>query len=394
MARKKVVAADDVPMICGSEEVPVEFRRIYLELVSLTDEFCNELLGVEYQQLCREMAIGICQPGSPVVRGKRASWACGIVYSVGWVNFLGDPNFEPYVRSEEIADWFGVSTATMHSKAKIIREGLGLIQFDPDFTLPSRLDDNPLVWMLEVNGFPMDIRHAPREAQEAAHEQGLIPYIPADREETESPYVVVHGRIRSSGTNQKSMPQPADVAYQIKITLDHSKPPIWRRVQLADCNLAELHGVIQIAMGWKNCHMHEFRAGNQRFSMAAMEEFGEVDDEAREESEVLLSELVEAGNKTLRYWYDFGDDWWHTIKIEKSLESQPDDCDPVCMDGARACPPEDIGGLWGYAEFLEAMADPGHERHDELREWYDECYGGEFDPERFSLTEVNQLLTP
>ncbi len=171
------------PMICGSSEVPAEFRQVYLELVSLTDEFCNEHLNVEYQELCREMAISICQPESPVLRGKRASWASGIVYTVGWVNFLGDPSQEPHVRSEEIAEWFGVSTGTMLSKAKTIREGLGLIALDPDFTLPSRIDENPLIWMLQINnGLIIDIRHAPREAQEAAYKRGLIPYIPADRE--------------------------------------------------------------------------------------------------------------------------------------------------------------------------------------------------------------------
>lgn len=176
-------AASTVPMICGSSEVHAEFRQVYLELVSLMDEFCNERLNLEYQQLCREMAISICQPESPVLRGKRASWASGIVYTVGWVNFLGDPSQEPHVRSEEIADWFGVSTGTMLSKAKAIREGLGLIPLDPDFTLPSRIEENPLLWMVQLkNGLIVDIRHAPREAQVAAYERGLIPYIPADYE--------------------------------------------------------------------------------------------------------------------------------------------------------------------------------------------------------------------
>lgn len=130
-----------VPMICGSSEVPAEFRQEYLEIVALTDEFCNERLNLEYQDLCREMAITICQEGSPVVRGKRASWASGIVYSVGCINFLGDPSQQPHIRSEEIAKWFGVSTATMFSKAKTIREGLDLVPLDPAFTLSSRLDD-------------------------------------------------------------------------------------------------------------------------------------------------------------------------------------------------------------------------------------------------------------
>ena len=178
-------AASTTPMISGSTEVSVEFRYLYLELVSLTDEFCNERLNVEYQELCREMAIAICQDDSPAARGKRAGWASGIVYAVCWVNFLTDPCQEPYIRADEIAEWFGVSAATMHSKARVIREGLDLIPFDLDFTLPSRMDENPLVWMLEVNGFILDIRHAPREAQAAAFERGLIPYIPADRQSSD-----------------------------------------------------------------------------------------------------------------------------------------------------------------------------------------------------------------
>lgn len=196
MGRQTAAAKDAAPMICGSEEVPVEFRGIYYDLSVLTDEFCNERLDTEYQELCREAAIGLCQNGSPVVRGKRASWASGIVHAVGWVNFLGDPNTEPHVRSEEIAEWFGVSTGTMQSKSKIIRDGLGMTSLDPDFTLPSRLDDNPLVWMLQVNGLIVDIRTMPREAQEVAYEQGLIPYIPDDREQADEDYTVVHTKAK------------------------------------------------------------------------------------------------------------------------------------------------------------------------------------------------------
>jgi hypothetical protein len=176
------------------------------------------------------MAITICQEGSPVVRGKRASWASGIVDSVGWINFLGDPSQQPHVRSEEIAKWFGVSTATMLSKAKTIREGLDLVPLDPAFTLPSRLDSNQLIWMLQLeNGLIIDIRHAPRGAQVTAYEHGLIPYIPADRVQAEEPYAVVHQSVRPSVVNNTSESRATDVAFQIKVTLDGTKPPIWRR---------------------------------------------------------------------------------------------------------------------------------------------------------------------
>lgn len=164
-----------------ASDVPAEYRREFFEIVALTDSFCQASLNDEYQQLCRAMATAICQPGSPVKRGKRASWACGIVYAVGWVNFLTHPSQEPHVKAEEIASWFDVSMATIHNKSKVIREGLDLVPLDPDFCLRSRLQDNPLVWMIEIGGFPVDMQHAPREMQIAAYENGLIPYVPSEQ---------------------------------------------------------------------------------------------------------------------------------------------------------------------------------------------------------------------
>jgi hypothetical protein len=165
------------------DDVPPEFQERFCEIVSLADDFCDRFLNDEYKQVCREMAVGLCQEGSPVQRGKPASWACGLVYAVGRVNFLTDPSQTPHMNAEAIAKGFGISPATMYAKSGDIWNGLDLMQFDPDFTIPSLADQNPLIWMLKVNGFMTDIRHAPREAQVVAYEQGLIPYIPADRAE-------------------------------------------------------------------------------------------------------------------------------------------------------------------------------------------------------------------
>lgn len=162
------------------EDVPPQYRERFAELVDLTDDFCRRLLNNEYQAVCRKMAVCLCQEGSPVLKGKAASWSCGLMYAVARVNFLTDPHQTPHLKSEEIAAGFGVSQATMHNKNREIQRGLDLVPLDPDFTIPSRMDDNPLIWMLKVNGFVIDIRHAPREAQEVAFENGLIPYIPAD----------------------------------------------------------------------------------------------------------------------------------------------------------------------------------------------------------------------
>jgi hypothetical protein len=162
-------------------KVPEPFLGRFSELVELTDRFCDAHLNAEYKRLCRKMAEAVCQDGWPVLHGKPEGWAAGIVYALGQVNFLTDPSQTPHMTAAETAGGLGVSPATMNAKAKVIRQGLGLVPFDPDWCLPGNLESNPLVWMLEVNGFLMDIRHAPREAQVVAYQKGLIPWIPADR---------------------------------------------------------------------------------------------------------------------------------------------------------------------------------------------------------------------
>jgi hypothetical protein len=180
MTNSEPTAADDA-LGEWMVEVPKAYAARFTDLVKLTDAFCDAHLNAEYKDLCRDMAVEVCQEGSPVLKGKPEGCAAGIVYALGRVNFLDDPSQTPHMRSAEIAEGFGVSVATMQAKAKVIREGLGLIPFDPDWSLPSKMGDNPLVWMVEVNGFLMDARYAPREIQVAAYEKGLIPWIPADR---------------------------------------------------------------------------------------------------------------------------------------------------------------------------------------------------------------------
>jgi len=149
----------------------------------LTDAFCEEHLNEEYRELCEDIIGALLEIELPLESGKPASWASGIVHALGWANFLQDPHLSPHMTSPQIAEGFGVSQGTMLVKSKIIRDELDMIQLDPEWCLPSLLKDNPLVWMLKVNGFVMDIRMAPREAQEEAYRLGLIPYIPADEQE-------------------------------------------------------------------------------------------------------------------------------------------------------------------------------------------------------------------
>lgn len=171
------------------------------------------------------------------------------------------------------------------------------------------------------------------------------------------------------------------VCFRVKIELEGSRPTIWRRIEIADCSLLELHEAIQGAMGWQNCHMHAFQVGKQYYGQADLED-------SIDETTMSLSQLFDQGTKKLRYWYDFGDDWWHAIKLEKQFDPAPRAGYPRCTAGARACPPEDCGGIWGYEEMLTALKDPAHERHEEFQEW---CV--DFDSEKFSLDQANSRLS-
>jgi hypothetical protein len=182
---------------------------------------------------------------------------------------------------------------------------------------------------------------------------------------------------------------PTDVPiYQIKVTLDESKPPIWRRILVrSDITLEELHNVIQaVMMGWADYHLHQFIVGETYYGVPDPDYGGFV--EMRDESRVKLNQIVSGGKFKFRYEYDFGDSWLHNLLVEKILPPEPGQPYPVCIKGRRACPPEDVGGIWGYYGFLEAIQDPDHPRHEDYLEWI----GGEFDPEAFDLDEANEAL--
>ena len=164
-----------------SETVPKAMEPLYAAVVALTDSFCQQHLNDEYATLCRELAAALARKRpSPLVRGKPDIWACGIVYAIGSVNFLFDRSQTPHMRADDLCAAFGVSQRSGANKGKLIRDMFRMVQFDPDWCLPSLVDQNPLVWMLQVNGLVVDARTMPREVQEIAYRKGLIPYIPAD----------------------------------------------------------------------------------------------------------------------------------------------------------------------------------------------------------------------
>ena len=164
-----------------SPQVPKEMQARFDDITQLTDAFSQAYLNDEYASLCRQLTATLCRKRpSPLSQGKTATWACGIIHALGTVNFLFDASQTPHVPASQIWSYFGLSSSTMQAKSRQIRDVLDMYQMDPDWTIPSMIDQNPLIWMLNVNGFIMDVRHAPREIQEEAFRKGLIPYIPAE----------------------------------------------------------------------------------------------------------------------------------------------------------------------------------------------------------------------
>jgi len=169
--------------------------------------------------------------------------------------------------------------------------------------------------------------------------------------------------------------------YQFKITLKEIEPPIWRRIQVKDCTLDRLHEHIQTAVGWTNSHLHQFKISGVIYGDPDLLCEGWQDETPSVNSRrTKVSKIVPADGKRFGfdYEYDFGDGWEHEILFEGCLRAEKGVRYPLCVEGERACPPEDVGGTGGYAEFLEALADPKHEEHKSYLEW-----GGPFDPEKF-----------
>jgi hypothetical protein len=171
----------EMPKRSPSLQVPKDLQARFEEITQLTDAFSQQYLNGEYVQLCRELTATLCRKRpSPLARGKATTWACGIIHALGMVNFLFDSSQTPHLTASQIWEHFGLSSSTMQAKSKQIRDLLDMYPMDPDWSIPSMIDKNPLIWMLEINGLLIDVRHAPRELQEAAFRQGLIPYIPEE----------------------------------------------------------------------------------------------------------------------------------------------------------------------------------------------------------------------
>lgn len=184
-------------------------------------------------------------------------------------------------------------------------------------------------------------------------------------------------------------PKKTGQLFQFKISLKGAKPPIWRRIQVEDCTLDKLHEHIQAAMGWTNSHLHQFEIDGERYGDPQLLDDEFADLRWIDSTRTKISKFVPKDVKSFRftYEYDFGDGWLHEVLFEGSPQMEPATKYPLCLDGKRACPPEDVGGIYGYADYLDALADPKHERHDQLLEW-----SGPFDPNSFDAGKATMEM--
>jgi len=186
---------------------------------------------------------------------------------------------------------------------------------------------------------------------------------------------------------RKKEPIKGNGVYRLRVELAGSDPPIWRRLQVpGEITLSSLHRVLQAAMGWENCHLHEFKIGKVSYGSAAESDdpfaIGLISDKG-----TCLKNVLTPRTKEFAYIYDFGDDWVHRITVEGFSAPESGPSGVRCLGGERACPPEDCGGIYGYYGYLEILKDPKHPEYEELKEWI-----GRHDPERFDIDRVNMRL--
>jgi hypothetical protein len=201
--------------------------------------------------------------------------------------------------------------------------------------------------------------------------------------------------IKGDFTRQKGKKQhtaasekPAPI-YQLKISLAFSDPLIWRRIQISgDASLTRLHDVLQLCMGWSDLHAHRFLVGKIFYAPSESGDIWEKTGE-RSESEFQLVALENDMKWCFTYIYDFGDGWEHNIELEETIPVSQGGNHPILLDGERACPPENVGGIPGYEEFLTIINGPHHEQHKRIAKWYG---ADQFDPEYFDITRINKAL--
>ncbi|BAZ38819.1 hypothetical protein NIES4101_47640 [Calothrix sp. NIES-4101] len=357
-----------------SENVPNGMQEKFNGIIAITNEFAKQHLNDEYAQLIRFATAALCRKRpSPLASGKEKTWACGITHAIGMVNFLFDPSQNPHISAKEIYSWFGVSPSTGQSKSKQVRDTLDMHQMDPNWFLPSKLDDNPMAWMISVDGFILDARSAPREIQQVAYAQGLIPYIPGNdesdideketsRHSSDSPVQQDGNQHRRLADNKAANSSP-NALYVLDVFLIDgpiteefiaNNPVVSRTIEIKGSNtLEDLHKIIFKAFDREDEHMYEFQVGGsgpqdpnaRRYGLKqAFSSFGTTEALAGEVSSTSIASLGLSADEAFGYWFDFGDDWWHQINVTNIAEKAKSGKYPKITKRVGGSPPQ-------YADF-------------------------------------------
>jgi hypothetical protein len=328
--------------------------------MTLTDDFCRAHLNDEFRDLCQSVAVAAGEAGLPLMSGKAAGWAAGMVGAIGFANFFSDPSQPFHLTMEEIARKIGVSPATLHSKSKAVRDGLDIVRFDPRFSTAAMTDASPFTWMLMVNGMAMDIRTAPRGAQEEAFRRGLIPYVPADGpapatgREPRAGEQAAPTR-RASKRAAKALANPH--IYTLTVMLLNgpitggfarkNKSVVRTILVRGDQTLEDLHEAIFNAFDRYDGHAYEFQMGKGPMDpdgpryvlpMAAEQDFGPQILGTVDRTTIDSMEL-EVGRQ-FGYWFDFGDDWHHQIDVERIEEGPGEGTYPRVVGRVGESPPQ------------------------------------------------------
>jgi len=187
------------------------------------------------------------------------------------------------------------------------------------------------------------------------------------------------------------VPYVSTQVYQLKVLLESTRPTVYRTTEIkADATFYDLHVAIQIMFGWHNAHLHEFKKKDLLISDPEFYEdaFDFEDEKILDEQQIKISKVFQTPKDRILYLYDFGDSWEHSVTLEKIIDAKENTVYPQCIRGKRCAPPEDIGGVWGFENFKEIMADPSNEEYEENKEWY----GSEFDLEKVDFKEINEQL--
>lgn len=335
-----------------SMTVPKAMREKFERITAITDEFAQQHLNDEYATLIRQATAALCRKRpSPLTSGKDHSWACGISHAIGMANFLFDTSQDPHISATDLYAWFGVGNSTGQGKSKKVRDLLDIGQLDPDWCLPSKLADNPMAWLVSVNGMILDARSAPQQVQEQLVAAGLIPYVP-NQNQTKT------ATVELPPPAVTPIERPPDALYVLSVMLiegpvteafAEAHPQVIRTIEIKGSQtLAALHQILFQAFDREDEHLYEFQVGGRGPQDPNARRYGldtAMDtDLTGEVAKTNLNDLNLVEEEIFGYWFDFGDDWWHMIEVKAIRAKAGKGKYPKITDRVGPSPPQ-------YADF-------------------------------------------